>query len=240
LIDSPQKAAYIKHMIENPEESLVNIGDFAVLEVAAVEPVGAFLDWGLPKDLLLPFAEQMRDVRAGQILVVYVYEDNTGRPAATMRLEKHFENASGQLEVGEKVALTIYAKTDLGFKAIINGRYQGLLFANEVFRPLEYAEEVEGYVQKVRADGKVDLSLASPESRKTTGHKAALDIGPKIMEALTAANGFLAINDRTPPEKIYELFGVSKKKFKIALGALYKQKKITVSDEGIRAVAKAP
>lgn len=236
-MDSIKKAAYMNCMNDlNTSEAFVNIGDFAVLQVVATERMGAFLDWGLPKDLLLPFAEQLREVRVGQTLVVYVYQDNTGRPAATMRLEKHFEDPKGQVEEGEKVALTVYSKTDLGYKVIVNGRFQGLLFANEVFQPIEYAEELEGYVKKLREDGKLDISLGDSDSRLKTGHKAALDIGPKILEALQNAEGFLAINDRTPAEKIYELFGVSKKKFKIALGDLYKKKQITVSDDGIRAV----
>jgi hypothetical protein len=221
-------------------EPLVQIGDFAILEVVALEEVGAFLDWGLPKDLFLPFAEQLRGLRIGQHIVVYVYLDNTNRPAATMRLEKHFESAIGAVTVGEAVALTVYSKTEMGYKCIVNGRHQGLLFANEVFQSISYADELTGYVKNVREDGKLDLSLNNPTLPVQTGHKAALGIGPKILEALEAHEGFMAINDRTEAEKIYELFGVSKKKFKIALGDLYKRKLITVEDAGIRLVKAAP
>ena len=124
----------------------------------------------------------------------------------------------------------IASETELGFKAIIDNQYIGLLYKNEIFQPLYVGDIVQAYIRKMRDDGKIDLILRAP------GHKATTDIGEKILELLTAKEGFLAIHDKTPPEKIYELFGVSKKKYKVALGGLYKRKLISVDDDGIRLV----
>lgn len=205
------------------------VGDFALLKVVATESVGAFLDWGLPKDLFLPFAEQTRALRVGQEVLVYIYVDKSDRLAASMRLERHIEKENATYEEGQKVQLIIAGRTDLGFKAIIENRHWGVLYGNEVFQPLFQGQRLEGYIKKKRDDGKIDLSL------QRAGHKSANeDVGPKILKLLQEKNGFLAVNDKTPPEEIYRLFGVSKKKYKIALGGLYKQRLITVDDDGIR------
>ncbi|MFP5520581.1 MAG: S1 RNA-binding domain-containing protein [Bdellovibrionia bacterium] len=209
------------------------VGDFALLKVVAVERVGAFLDWGLPKDLFLPFAEQTQTPRIGQEVLVYIYLDNTDRIAASMRLDRYLEKDAEDLEEGQAVDLIISGRTDLGFKAIINNRYSGLLYQNEIFKPLKYGQRLSGYVKLIRADGKIDLALNDP---KKIGHKAAADIGPLIMQELEKNSGFLPITEKTAPEVIYKLFGVSKKKYKIALGGLYKKRLITIEEEGIRVV----
>lgn len=205
------------------------VGDFALLKVIAIESVGAFLDWGLPKDLFLPYAEQTQPLRVGQSVLVYVYVDKSDRLAASMRLERNIEKTEAKYEEGQKVSLLIAARTDLGFKAIIENRHWGILYANEVFQPLQQGQRIDGYIKKMRDDGKIDLIL------QKTGHASANeDIGPKILDLLRQKNGFLPINDKTPPEVIYRLLGVSKKKYKIALGGLYKKRLITVHDDGIR------
>jgi uncharacterized protein len=210
---------------------LAMVGEFALLKVVSLEQVGAFLDWGLPKDLLLPFAEQTRDLRIGDDVIVFLYLDRSDRISASMRLQRHVQKDTSTYQTGQEVDLMIAAKTDLGFKAIVNGAHFGVLYEDEVFQTLHYGEKLKGFIKLVRPDGKLDLSLTR------SGHRAAKDeIAPKILELLKAEGGFLPINDKTSAEKIHELFGVSKKKFKIALGGLYKQRLIKVEDEGIRLV----
>ncbi len=218
-------------LVATTETPKAMVNDFALLKVVATSSVGAFLDWGLPKDLFLPFAEQTRALRVGQEVLVYVYVDKSDRLAASMRLERNVEKTAAEYTEGQKVNLIIAGRTDLGFKAIIENRHWGVLYANEVFQPLRQGQKIEGYIKKMRPDGKIDLSL------QRSGHKATReDVGPKILESLKEKNGFLPINDKTPPEEIYRLFGVSKKQFKVALGGLYKKRLITVHEDGIRLV----
>lgn len=219
-------------LMATTETPQAQVGEFAHLTVVAATNVGAFLAWGLDKDLFLPFSEQTHNIRPGDQVVVYLYLDNTDRIASSMRVERFFEKERGNYEVGQGVDLMIYAKTDLGFKAIINGSHSGMLYHNEVFQPLKNGQKLRGFIRNIRSeDGKIDLGL------QKTGHQGAEDIGPKILELLQKNNGFLALTEKTPPEKIYELFGVSKKKYKIALGGLYKQRLISIEDDGIHAGA---
>ena len=210
--------------------ALAKVGDFAILRVVSIEPVGAFLDWGLPKNLFLPFREQTRDLRVGQEIIVYLYIDNTGRVSSSMRLEKFLEKETSTYKPEQKVDLLIIGETDLGFKAIINNRNLGILYKNEVFQDLRYADQLIGYIKKVRPDGKIDLIL------QPFGNKGASDLGQQILNRLKENNGFLKLTEKTPPEKIYELFGVSKKKYKMALGDIYKKKLVLIEPDGIRLV----
>ncbi len=203
------------------------VGEFAVLTVISMDTLGAFLDWGLNKDLLLPFSEQTENLYVGKEVIVFIYLDDTDRISASMRLEKYLSPIPVVYQNEQSVKLLIYSESDLGYKALIDGKHNGILYHNEVFQPLHYGQVISGFIKKVREDGKIDLSLAK------TGHQGAEPIAPKILELLKKNRGFLAINDKTSPEKIYELFGVSKKKYKIALGGLYKERLITVSDDGI-------
>lgn len=210
-------------------------GDFAVLEVADVNRIGAFLKWGQPKDLFLPFAEQTKPLHPGDGVLVFLYIDNTERICASMRVERNTDSSMPDYEVGDAVELLIATQTDIGFKAIVDGRYLGLLYKDEIFRPLSYAQSVRGYVKKVRPeDGKIDLQLTDPLS---VGHKSADPVADLILERLRASpEGFLKLNDKSPAEEIYQVFGVSRKKFKIALGGLYKRRVLTVEPDGIRLV----
>ena len=207
------------------------IGEFACLNVVDVKEVGAFLDLGTDKDLFLPRSEQTRSIEPDDHVVVYIYLDKTDRLTGSMRLDEHFSTEPADYKAGQQVDLLIYAETDLGYKAIINNKHEGVLYHSEVFQELGYGEKMKGYIKFIREDGKIDLILQGP------GHKAAQnDIGPLILEEIKKAGGFLPVNDKTSAEKIYELFGVSKKKYKIALGGLYKKRLITVNDDGIRLV----
>lgn len=208
------------------------VGDFALLEVVALERIGVFLDWGLPKDLFLPFAEKTRDLKIGEEVLVFLYLDKTQRISASMRLEKNLKKtaAPAEFKVDQEVELLMFDHTDLGFKAIVNGTHQGMIFENEVFQTLSYGQKLKGYIKNIREDGKLDLKIQKP------GTDQAKELAPRILEHLQDEGGFLPINDKTSAETIYQLFGVSKKKYKIALGGLYKQRKISVSEDGISLV----
>lgn len=206
------------------------VGQIALLKVITLSQVGAFLDWGLSKDLLLPFSEHLWDLRAGEEVLVHLYLDKTQRICASMKIEKILKKTATDLQEGQAVQIQIFDKTDLGFKAVVQGQYQGLLYSNEVFQRLEYGEKLNAFVRKIRDDGKVDINLMS------TGHKAALGIEEVILQVLKDNNGFFSVNDKTAPEVIYRVFKASKKKFKIALGGLYKARKILITEEGIKLV----
>ena len=216
-------------MSDTPD-AIAKVGEFAILRVVSLEPIGAFLDWGLPKDLFLPFREQTRELKIGHEIIVYIYTDNTGRTAASMRIEKFLDKDTSVYSTEQKVDLLIFGQSDLGFKAVINGKHLGMLYKNEVFQDLRYADQLTGYIKKVRDDGKIDLIL------QPFGSLGADDLGQKILDILKEKGGFLPLTDKTPPEIIYELFGVSKKKYKMALGGIYKKKLISIDQDGIKLV----
>lgn len=204
-------------------------GDFVRLRCVAVTAVGAFLEWGLPKDLLVPFREQKVRMEEGRFYLVKVLLDEaSGRLMATTRLSRHIDQTKASYSTGDPVDLIISGKTDLGYKAIINSKHGGLLFHNEVFQELTPGEKVKGYVTNVRSDGKVDLSLHPP------GRERVDDLEKQIMGELVARGGFWAISDKSPAAEIYEELGVSKRTFKQSLGALLKQRLVTQTGDGIR------
>lgn len=204
-------------------------GQFGYLEVLAVNKVGAFLDWGLSKDLLLPFGEQKERAEVGRSYVVRVAVDEASeRIIASRRLARYLAEPKGQLTEGQEVDLLLYGKTDLGYKAIINHQFSGVLYHNEVFRRLRPGEETKGFVKAVREDGKIDLSLSAP------GRDRIAQLAEKILEVLQERGGVLDLGDKSSPEEISREFGVSKKDFKKAVGQLYRERKIEVGGEEIR------
>ena len=206
------------------EQSTLTIGQVAWLKVVDVNDLGAFVDWGLSKDLFIPFAEQQHPLRPGSFTLVKIYLDNQGRPAGSTRIDHWIEDTATGLSIGQEVALLIAEQTDLGFKAIINDQFWGLLYSNELHRRVRKGQVVEGYIQRIRDDGKIDLTLNQP------GFSASkIDAVARAIENnLHANSGFLALNDKSPPPDIYAAFGVSKKVFKQAVGALYKARKIPI------------
>jgi predicted RNA-binding protein (virulence factor B family) len=206
----------------------LNIGQVVILEVTAVEPIGAFLKIGADKDLFLPNSEKRGELLPGDKVVVQIRKDDSDRFFATEKFEKELLKCAEKFELNQQVDLIIFARTDLGYKAVINQKAVGVLYHNEVFEKLYYSQNLKGYIRKIREDGKIDLIL------RAAGHKATEDIGLKIIEFLEDQGGFYALTDKTPPEKIYELFGVSKKKYKIALGGLYKMRVVEVTDDGVK------
>lgn len=210
---------------------LAMVGEFAVLRVVAVTPIGAFLDWGLPKDLLVPFREQKTKMIEHQSYVVYIYLDETSnRIAASSKLDKYLNRTPAAYQLGEKVQLLICDETDLGFKAIVNNQHGGVLFYNDVFQPLERGQKIDGFIKQVRPDGKIDLCLRKPGFQKVT------ELTDVILDYLKTQGGFMTVTDKSAPEKIYRLFGVSKKTYKQAIGALYKKRLITFENNGTKLV----
>ncbi len=204
------------------------VGEFALLTVKDThDAIGAFLDWGLDKDLLLPFAEQPAPVEKGDRVLVWLYLDQSGRIAASARWERQLRPADGSLRVGDEVALMAYAVTDLGIKVIINNRYGGLLFRNELFSTPVRGERLKGFVRKIRNDGKIDVTLRKGGFQETEEDREL------ILSALKNCDGFLPLTDKSAPEEIAGLLSLSKKSFKKAVGGLYKEGLILMTAEGI-------
>ena len=206
-------------------------GQFARLKCVDVTGVGAFLDWGLPKDLLVPFREQKVRMDVGKNYIVHVHTDpQTGRIIASTRIARHMDQGPHEFRPGQQVDLIVFGKTDLGYKAIIDGTHSGLLFANDVFQPLQPGETLKGYIADVRADGKIDLSLHAPGRAKID------DLEAQILAELDARGGFWPLGDHSSAEEINSELGVSKRTFKQATGALFKKGKIIIEKHGIRRV----
>ncbi|MEO5716459.1 MAG: S1-like domain-containing RNA-binding protein [Luteolibacter sp.] len=204
-------------------------GQFARLKCVAVTGVGAFLDWGLPKDLLVPFREQKVRMDVGKQYVVHVHVDEqTARIIASTRIARHMDLEPHHFRPEQEVDLIVFGKTDLGYKAIINSTHSGLIFANDVFQPLRPGETLKGYIAAVRPDGKIDLTLHAPGRSKVDGLEA------QILAELEARGGFWSLGDHSPADEINSELGVSKRTFKQATGALLKKRRITIEPNGIR------
>lgn len=207
------------------------VDEFANLRVVSVTGIGAFLDWGMPKDLLVPFREQKIKMREGQSYMVRIYLDRvSSRLAASAKLDKFLDKTDAAYETGEKVDLLICAKTDLGYKVIINGAHWGVVFHNEAFLPLERGQCLEGFIKQMRPDGKIDLCLQKP------GYEKVTDLTDVILNHLKQQGGFMPVTGKSSPEEIHALFGVSKKTYKQAIGALYKKRLIMFEDKGTKLV----
>jgi len=217
-------------IIATTEMPKAMVGDFAMLEVVAITAAGAFLDWGLPKDLLVPFGEQQVKMKQGQRYLVAVYQDEaTGRIVASSRLDSFlFDVSEGDFDNGEAVSCIVAGKTPLGAKVIVNGTHWGLLHRQEQVRELDIGESVHGFIRQIRPDGKIDICLHRLPSEKTCN---AADM---ILDYLAAHAGFLPLTDKSSPDDIRQQFGISKGQFKKAVGALYKRRKILLQDDGIR------
>lgn len=208
----------------------VEVGEFAYLRVKDNAPVGAFLDWGLDKDVLVPFAEQHRPMVVGDSYIVFLYLDNRGRIAATSKIDKVvLEDDQHNFHPQQQVELIIANSTELGFKAIVDQSHWGLLYKDEVDQRLSFGQSVTGYVQRVREDGKIDLSLKSGQQIRDDGRQT-------IEDYLRDHDGFAPVHDKSSPAEIMDLFGMSKGQFKKTIGGLYKRKIITIQGDGIRLV----
>lgn len=218
-------------LIATTETPYATVGECAFLQVKDVNATGAFMDWGLPgKDVLVPFNEQKARMKQGGIYPVYLFLDHaTGRVAATAKLEKYIGNAYPDYKPGTAVEALVMEHTPIGYRVVVDNRHWGMIYDNEIFRPLELEETVHAFVKNVRDDGKIDLSL-SDRARKRVS-----DLSAAILDALHAGGGKISITDSSTPEEIKASFGVSKKDFKKAVGHLYKEKKILLG-EGVIAL----
>ena len=204
------------------------VGECAYLKVVSSSKFGAFLDWGLPKDLLVPFSEQQKPMEQGYSYAVYLFVDEeTQRIAASTKLEQHLSVDVSAFKPRQQVDLLIYGKSDLGFKAVINGTHLGQLFEGETFQRLHFGEQLKGYIRQVRADGKIDLMLQLPSELTRD------NLGNAIIDHLRQNDGVSTLTDKSPPDDIYQAFGVSKASYKKALGQLYKQRTIMIEKHQI-------
>jgi len=218
-------------VIATTDKPFAEVGDFALLEVVAVNDIGAFLDWGLMKDLFVPFREQKQKMEVGRSYVVYIYiDDMGGRILGSAKVENFLDLTPPEFTEGQEVDLIIYTQTDIGYKAIVNNTHTGMLFDTDVFRTLHRGEHTKGYIKKIREDQKIDLLLDKP------GYEKVDTVSKSILDKLKEENGFIALSDKSPADDIYDTFGISKKTFKKAIGALYKSRMISLEEDGIRLV----
>lgn len=216
-------------VIATTEEPLVTVNRFALLKVKEVTPIGVFLDWGLPKDLLIPKKEITSPPDEGDEVLIYVYLDRlTQRLAASMRLERYVSDRPENLNFGDEVEIIVWKRHDLGYQAIVDEEYLGMIYDNQRFQSIKKGDRMKAYVNQVRTDGRIDLLLQAPGYRAVDDHESV------VLDALIEAGGFLPYHDQSDPEQIQKAFGMSKKIFKKVLGSLYKRGKVKLETGGIR------
>ena len=206
------------------------VGEFASLEVVEITEYGAFMDWGIySKHLFVPFREQREKMIAGRNYVVYVYlDEDSERIAATSKYEKYLENTAENFKEGRKVKVMVARRTPMGYKVIIDGTTAGMLYENEIFKSIKIGETLNGFIKKVRTDGKIDIAL------QRQGYRENIDSNSRrVLDLLKLKEGFLPVTDKSPPEQIYDLFNMSKKNFKKAIGGLYRTKRIRIEKDGL-------
>lgn len=210
---------------------LVQVGEFACLEVAWVNEYGAFLKWGLMKDLFVPFGEQKMKMQVGNKYIIHAHIDEESyRIVASAKVDRYLSKETPEYQPGDEVDILIWQKTDLGFKAIIDNKFGGLLYDSEIFQPLHTGMELKAFVKQVREDGKIDLILQKP------GFEKVGDFSKDLLQYIKDHEGHIALTDKSPAEDIYAIFGVSKKTFKKAVGDLYKKRVVALEEKGIRLV----
>ncbi len=217
-----------ERLVATTERPFVKVGEFGYLEVAWVNQYGAFLNWGLMKDLFCPFSEQKQKMTKGSRHVVHVHIDEESfRIVASAKVERYLSQSTPDYYQNEAVDLLVWQRTDMGYKVIINNEHQGLVYANQVFRPIHIGEKLRGYIGQIRQDGKIDVML------QPTGRQQTIDFAETLTDYLIAHGGHCPYGDKTDPETIKEVFGVSKKTFKKSVGDLYRKHIIIIDDEGL-------
>ena len=206
---------------------------FAFLEAKQVNEIGAFMDWGMDKDLLVPFREQAQRMDAGKSYVVFVYlDEETDRLVGSTKLSRFIIREDIDVQEGDIVDLLIYSETDLGYNAIVNDLYTGLIYKNEIFESIRVGDKMQGFVKRVREDEKIDLSL------QKSGFELVDDVKWRILKLIKEENGFIALNDNSTPEEIKAKLQISKKAFKKAIGALYRERLVNLTDKGVELIEK--
>lgn len=218
-----------ERLVATTQRPLAKVGDFAFLEVAWVNKYGAFLDWGLMKDLFCPFREQKMRMEKGKGYIVHVHLDEESyRIVASAKVEHYFRTDFPDYLHGDEVSLLVWQKTDLGFKVIIDNSYPGLLYKDQIFTDIHTGDRLKGYISEVRDDGKIDVAL------QPTGRQMTIGLSDTLLKYMKDNGGTCLLTDKSPAEDIYSTFGVSKKNFKKAVGDLYKRRLITIEDGCLR------
>jgi predicted RNA-binding protein (virulence factor B family) len=218
-----------ERLIATMRKPLAQVGDFAFLEVAWVNNFGAFLNWGLLKDLFVPFREQKMKMAKGQSYIVHIHMDeDSSRIMASAKVERYLDHGIAPYRRGDEVDILVWQKTDLGFKVIVDNQWGGLLYDSQVFCDLRTGMRTRAYIRKVREDGKIDLTLTRQ------GQEGVSDFSDILLAYLQSNGGYCPLGDKSPAENIAQTFNVSKKVYKKAIGDLYRRRLITISDEGIR------
>ncbi len=216
-------------LIATTQAPLGGVGDIILGEVVTITPQGAFVRWGIMKDLFVPLSQQTsRMVKDGKYLVYIYIDEQTGRAAATERIHKYLSNDPLTVQELEEVDIIIWRKTDIGYPVIINNLHTGVLHFSDVFRDVETGDRMKGFIKKIRTDGKIDVALGERGYSRVEGE------GEKIMRMLAEQDGYLPYHDKSDPEEIYEAFGMSKKTFKMTIGRLYKEGKVELTQSGIK------
>lgn len=216
-------------IIATTETPVICVGEFAWMKVISTSSVGAFLDWGLRKDLLVPFREQRQRMEEGKSYLVYAYVDHTtDRIVATSKVDKYLDNIPPAYKRNQEVDILIARHSDLGYNVIINHAHWGMVYRNEVFRPLKLGQKLKGYIKDIREDEKIDVMLQKP------GYDRIAEVQQKILEKLKDNEGVLDISDKTDPEVVYNLFECSKKDYKKAIGGLLKQRQIEIAEGEVK------
>ncbi|CAM3634429.1 S1 RNA-binding domain-containing protein [Vibrio aquimaris] len=220
-------------LVATTESPIAQVGEFGLMKIEGVSSIGAFADWGIKdKDLLIPFSEQRTRFSAGQNILVYVYTDKaSGRIVGTTKFNKWLDKTPANYQCNQQVDLIIAERSDLGFKAIVEGQHWGMIFKSDVFGKLFIGKRLKGYIKDVREDGKIDLTL------QKVGVAKMDDLSEKILDVLEKKGGFLPLNDKSSPESIFSTFRTSKGTFKKTIGGLYKQGKIAIEEQGIRLIS---
>jgi len=220
-----------ERLIATTQAPLCRVGEFAYLECAWVNQYGAFLNWGLMKDLFCPFREQRVRMEVGNRYMIYVYMDNESyRLAATSKIERHLSKDFPPYSVGEEVGILVWQKTDLGYKVIVENAHEALVYRDQIFKPIQIGEKMRGFISNIRADGKIDVML------QPVGRQMTEDFAEVLLDYLRQHNGFCELGDKSDAELIKQRFQVSKKTYKRAIGDLYKRRLITIADDGIHLV----
>jgi hypothetical protein len=218
-------------IIATTDKPLVIVGEFAYLKVKSQSNFGAFLDWGLMKDLLVPFSEQKEKMNIGQSYLVGLYVDKlTNRIVGTQHINKYLRDNEITINDGDEVDILICDETDLGYKVIVNQKYWGMIYKNQIFSDIDTGQRINAWVKQIRDDGKIDVTLQQP------GFKEVLSAEEKILKLLEQQNGYSDLNDDSKPDEIYTELQISKKVFKKAIGKLFREKKIMITENGIQLI----
>ena len=218
-----------ERLVATTQTPLAKVGDFACLEVSWVNEYGAFLNWGLMKDLFCPFREQKMKMEKGKRYIVHVHIDHEShRIVASAKVERYFDPSFPPYRYGDETDLLVWQKTDLGFKVIIDNRYAGLVYSNQIFREIRTGDRMKGYIEAVREDGKIDVML------QPTGWRMTKETADVLLDYLETHQGVCRLTDKSPAEDIYQAFQVSKKSYKKAIGDLYKRRLITIEEDCIK------